>query len=230
MSTGHRGAYIRGVENLREDDGVDAGLVSDCLVNNCGHLYDAHHGHIVNFTAEDSSDVLSQTEPSEVEWRLIERWPFNMIRAVDGGSATVVYRLGFFRDGGSGDVYVGVRIGTDRIEPFLGDARAYQATDSTSSTSPTVTRGTLYVPAAVIDSRHPGMVLTGPANGAGFPARSGYVRSAWFEVWCLFDGSKPTVSLSSVMARQYARQPESLILTEGGEVILTEGGEYLIEE
>lgn len=230
MSTSFRGHYVRGIAELRQDDGVDAGIVSDALVNNVQHLYDAHHGHIVNEVTETGATPLQHPEPSAVEWRLVGRWPFWMIRAVDGGSATVVYRLGIYRDGGSGTIYVGARIGTARVEPFLGDTRTYQATHSTTSTTAEVVRGTLYLTPEAMASRHPGMVLGGPSGGAGFPARSAWVRDAYFELWCMFDGSKPAVAISSVMARQYYRHGPETIDTEAGDAIETEGGSSLLME
>jgi hypothetical protein len=206
MSTGFRGAYIRGIENLRQDDGVDAGLVSDALVNNCGHLFDAHHGHIVNVVSETGlADALHHPDPSSTSWRLLARWPFNLIRApIDGGSAKVVYRLGIYRSGGAGTIYVGVRIGSTRVEPFTNVARTYSTSHSTTNTTPTTFSGSLYVSAENLDARHPGLVVSGDAAGA-FPPRAATIREAWFELWCLFAGTKPTVRVSSVMARQFAR-------------------------
>lgn len=210
MSTGFRGGYIRGISSvLREDDGVDAGGVSDQLVNNVGHLYDAHHGHIVNIVSETGlPETLFHNDPSSVLWYLLGRWPFNMVRAPDGGSANVVYRLKFYRDGGAGTVYVGARIGRHRVEGFsdytAAPFRSYQASHSTTATTPTAASGTLYTTAANIDERHPLIELSGAAAGA-FPARSARVRLAWFELWCLYSGTKSTIRVSSLMARQFVR-------------------------
>ena len=206
MSTGFRGAYIRGVASqLREDDGVDAGAVSDCLINNAGHLYDAHHPHIVNIvSATGLTNALRQDEPSAYEYRLIDRWPFRMIIASDGGSAKVVYRFKGYRSGGSGNSLFGIRIGTDAIAPFLNGTHTYQAQHTIAGTSPTLATGTLYVRPEVMPTRHPEIAMSG-SYVVGAETGSGYFRRAWFEVWCLMDGTKPSIRVSSIMARQFVR-------------------------
>lgn len=206
MSTGFRGAFIRGVASqLRQDDGVDAGAASDCLVNNVGHIYDAHHPHIVNFVSEVGlANALRQDEPSAYEYRLIDRWPFRLITAADGGSANIVYRFKGYRSGGSGNSIFGIRIGTSSIARFLSETRTYQASHTIAGTTPTAASGVLYVRHEGM-TRYPEVTMSGAYAGSGAPAGSGPVRLAWFEVWCLMDGTKPSIRVSSLMARQFVR-------------------------
>lgn len=228
MSTAFRGGYVRGITSvLGEDDPVDAASVSDLLVNNAGHLFDAHHSHIVNVTTmTGGSAPFTQSEPNQLYYVLVARWPFEPIEQADGGSALVVYRIGFRRSGGSGQITIGVRIGTtESRDPFIGsDVSAYQSTHATTLTTTTATRGELYVPASRFNERHP----LGVASGG--LAQS---RGAFFEVWCIHSGSKPTVQLTSVMARQYLRAipaVENAVLREDSSYVLREDGTSVLRE
>lgn len=227
MSTSFRGGYVRGVTALLgQDDGVDAGAASDYLVGNAGHIFDAHHSHIVNIcTVAGGTAVLRQSEPNSVYYVLAERWWFEPIEQSDGGSAKVVYRIGFKRTGGTGSVTIGVRInpvGSDR-SVFLPIASAMQNTHTTTSTTGEIVRGELYVPADVFATRYP---LTVDDTGA-------LRRAAFFEVWCIHAGTKPTVDLTSIMARQYLRVPATdanAVLREDSAYVLREDGSYVLRE
>lgn len=198
MSTSFRSGYVRGIQGLlSEDDGVDAGTVSDLLVANTQHLYDAHHSHIVNVTTTTGGTAIQQTEPNSVYYVLVGRWAYEPIEARDGGSSKVVYRISYRRSGGSGSITIGVRLGTIRIDPFFTLTSETQDEHTMSSTTAEIVRGELYVPSARFSS-----------DFAGFPDGSGsgaLRRTAFFEVWCKHSGSQPTVEVLSVMARQYVR-------------------------
>lgn len=198
MSTSFRSGYVRGIQGLlSEDDGVDAGTVSDLLIANTQHLYDAHHSHIVNIVTPTGGTPLRQTEPNSVYYVLVGRWAYEPIEARDGGSSKVVYRIRYRRSGGSGSITIGVRLGTIRLDPFFDGTSETQDSHTMSSTTAETVRGELYVPSA--------RFLTDFAplpDGTGSGATR---RVAHFEVWCKHSGSKPTVELLSVMARQYVR-------------------------
>lgn len=228
MSTSYREGYVRGIgAHLDASDGVDAAAVSDLLVNNCGALFDTHHSHIVNIvTTTGGEPPAALTEPNTAYYVLVGRWPFEPIEQFDGGSALVPYRIGFRRDGGSGSITIGVRIGTQSREPFRAEDHAYEATHTTTSTTTEVVRGTLYVPAEVFNTRHPlGRYSTGESAGAGEPEESPLVRQASFEVWAIHTGTKPTVALDSVHARQVARAFGGV-----GGIELREDGDYELRE
>jgi len=191
MSTSFRSGYVRGIDGLlSEDDGADAGTVSDLLVANTQHLYDAHHSHIVNIvTPTGGTPTLRQTEPNSIYYVLVGRWAYEPIEARDGGSSKVVYRISYRRSGGSGSITIGVRLGTIRIDPFFTLTSETQDEHTMSSTTAEIVRGELYVPSARFSSDFTGALR----------------RTAYFEVWCKHSGSKPTVEVLSVMARQYVR-------------------------
>lgn len=226
MSTAFRGGYVRGITSfLGEDDPCDAASVSDLLINNAGHLFDAHHSHIVNVTTLTGGTApVRQTEPNPIYYVLCAKWPFQPIEQSDGGSAKVVYRIGYRRSGGSGQITIGVRIGTsDSTDRFRGEVSAFADTHTTTLSTTTTARGELYVPAARFNERHPLAV-----NGAG-----SLQRTAYFEIWCLHNGSKPTVELTSIMARQYLRTipaPENFVLREDSTYVLREDGANVLRE
>jgi hypothetical protein len=171
-----------------------------------GHLYDAHHSHIVNIVSEAGlANALRQDEPSAFTFRLIDRWPFRMIVAADGGSANIVYRFKGYRSGGSGNSIFGVKIGTDRVETYLYGTHSCQALHTIAGTTPVEATGTLYVRPGQIDSRHPEIDTSGAYLGSGTAAGTGRMRRGWFELWCMMDGTKPSIRVSSVHARQFVR-------------------------
>lgn len=229
MSTAFRGGYVRGIGGvLAQDDALDAASTSDLLVNNLGHLFDAHHSHIVNVTTLTGGTApVRQTEPNPIYYVLVARWPFEPIEQSDGGSAKVIYRIGYRRSGGSGQITIGVRIGvhsTVSSEWFSGEVSAYADTHTTTLSTTTTTRGELYVPADRFAERFP--LTVNPAGGA-------LARTAYFEVWCIHSGSKPTVELTSVMARQYLRTipaPENYVLREDSTYVLREDGTNVLRE
>lgn len=227
MSTSFRGGYVRGVTALLgADDGVDAGAVSDLLVGNAGHIFDAHHSHIVNIcTLSGGTAVVRQTNPNSLSYTMMGRWWFEPIEQSDGGSAKVVYRIGFRRSGGRGAVTIGVRIqpiGSDRAA-FLPIASAAQNTHTTTSATGEVVRGELYVPAEQFTTRYP----------LGTDDVGALRRSAFVEVWCTHSGLKPTIELKSVMARQFLRVPATdanAVLREDSAYVLREDGSYVLRE
>lgn len=200
MSTSFRSGYVRGIDGLlSEDDGADAGTVSDLLVANTQHLYDAHHSHIVNIvTPTGGTPTLRQTEPNSIYYVLVGRWAYEPIEARDGGSSKVVYRISYRRSGGSGSITIGVRLGTIRLDPFFTLTSETQNEHTMSSTTAETVRGELYVPSARFSSD-----FTWLPDGSGSGALR---RTAHFEVWCKHSGSQPApVEVLSVMARQYVR-------------------------
>lgn len=209
MSTGHRGAYIRGIDTLlRQDDGVDAGASQDCIANNLGHLWDCSHPTIVSIvTAAGLASAMRQDEPSAVQYLLVGRWPFVPWVQADGGSAKVIYRLGGYRSGGSGSVTFGLRIGTASIRPFLTSTSVMQATHTTSLTTVTTWSGSLYIPPAVMASTFVPQLISGSYSGSGTASEGVMLRTAWLELWCIYSGSKPSVRVSSLHARQMWRAP-----------------------
>lgn len=213
MSTGHRGAYIRGISTLLDaDTGVDAAGATDCVINNLGHLYDASHPHIVNLvTAAGLNSALRQDDPSPHYYKPIDRWPFPLWLARDGSSAKVVYRIKVYRSGESGSsVTIGVRIGVGggARTPFFDVTSPTQATHTTSSTTPVAFSGVLYLPSERVESAHPPRIYSGGYAGSGTTGSGVPSRQAWFELWCTYTGSKskPSVRVSSVHARQYWRE------------------------
>jgi hypothetical protein len=226
MSTSFRSGYVRGIEGLlSEDDGVDAGFVSDLLVANTQHLYDAHHSHIVNIvTPTGGTPTLRQTDPNSVYHVLVGRWAYEPIEARDGGSSKVVYRIRYRRSGGSGSITIGVRIAPIRIGPFFALTSETQNEHTMSSTTAETVRGELYVPGARFASD---FALRPDGSGSG-----ALRRTAHFEVWCSHSGSKPTVELLSVMARQYVRidGTTNYELREDGSYELREDGGIELRE
>jgi len=225
MSTSFRDGYVRGIQGLlSEDDGVDAGLVSDLLVANTQHLYDAHHSHIVNITTTTGGTAIQQTESNSVYYVLVGRWAYEPIEARDGGSSKVVYRIRYRRSGGSGSITIGVRLGTIRLDPFFDGTSETQNTHTMSSTTAETVRGELYVPSARFASD---FALLPDGTGSGAQRRTAYV-----EVWCTHLGSKPTVELLSVMARQYVRidGTTNYELREDGSYELREDGGIELRE
>lgn len=199
--TGFRNGYVRGIASqLREGDGVDAGAVSDCVVNNLVHLYEATRPHIVNFVSDAAlTSALRQDEPNASYFVLLGRWPFPLHIEEDGGSANVVYRFKGYRSGGSGDVTFGVRLGTQTtLRPFTTGASVTQAEHTTGATTPTAFSGTLYIPPAVVATWHRPILFGDGSAAIG-------VRLAWFEVWVLMLGAKPSIRISSMHARQFRR-------------------------
>lgn len=227
MSTSFRDGYVRGIDGLlSEDDGADAGTVSDLLVASTQHLYDAHHSHIVNIvTPTGGTPTLRQTEPNSIYYVLVGRWAYEPIEARDGGSSKVVYRISYRRSGGSGSITIGVRLGTIRLDPFFTLTSETQNEHTMSSTTAETVRGELYVPSARFSSD-----FTWLPDGSGSGALR---RAAYFEVWCKHSGGKPTVEVLSVMARQYLRTipaPENYVLREDSTYVLREDGTNVLRE
>lgn len=223
MSTSFRDGYVRGIQGLlSEDDGVDAGLVSDLLVANTQHLYDAHHSHIVNVTTTTGGTAIQRTEPNSVYYVLVGRWAYEPIEARDGGSSKVVYRIRYRRSGGSGSITIGVKLSPVRLSPFFDGTSETQNTHTMSSTTAETVRGELYVPSARFASDY-----------ASLPdGTEALRRGAFFEVWCTHSGSKPTVELLSIMARQYVRidGTTNYELREDGSYELREDGGIELRE
>lgn len=206
MSTGFRGAYIRGIDTtLRQDDGVDAGAVSDCLVNNVGHLYDSHHAHIVNWVSRKGYTVpLSVTPGMTTLPALLCRYPFRLIEAADGGSSKIVYRFKGYRIGGAGDVDFVIRIASADIRyPSSYGTVSWQSVHTISATAATEATGSLYVPASHIDE------ITPAADHfwrGGLGAGPG--RLAWLELWAYTpDDDTTEAAVESLHARQFWRSP-----------------------
>lgn len=206
MSTGFRGAYIRGVDSiLRQDDGVDAGAVSDCLVNNVGHLYDSHHAHIANWTSLKGYATPMKVTPGLTTLpALLCRYPFRVIEAADGGSAKIVYRFKGYRINGSGDVDYVIRVASGAIRyPSSSGTVSWQATHTISATTATEATGSLYVPASHIDEVAP----VGDPMWMGGPS-AGPARLAWLELWAYTpDDATSEAAVESFHARQFWRAP-----------------------
>lgn len=227
MSTSFRDGYVRGIDGLlSEDDGADAGTVSDLLVASTQHLYDAHHSHIVNIvTPTGGTPTLRQTEPNSIYYVLVGRWAYEPIEARDGGSSKVVYRISYRRSGDPVGITIGVRLGTIRIDPFFTLTSETQNEHTMSSTTAETVRGELYVPSARFSSD-----FTWLPDGSGSGALR---RTAYLEVWCKHSGNKPTVEVLSVMARQYLRTipaPENYVLREDSTYVLREDGTNVLRE
>jgi len=138
MPTSEHAGYVRGEDNLRALDFVDAGLVRDCLINNVNHLFDQAHPCIVSMcTQAGSTDYLRPTTPVVDEFVLVARWGF---RVIAGPRTRAVYRIRVLRSGGSGAVgwLFNVRpVNRDVRTPVDPAASAATHYHSTSATTPT---------------------------------------------------------------------------------------------
>lgn len=144
MPTSEHSGYVRGEDNLRAKDFVDAGLVRDCLVNNANHLFDEAHPCVVSLcTQAGSTDYLKPPTPVVDEFVLVGRWAF---RVIAGPRTRAVYRIRVLRSGGSGSIgwlftvsptNAATRTPTD---PAATAATHYHSTSATTAT--TLTKGT----------------------------------------------------------------------------------------
>ena len=145
MPTSEHSGYVRGEDNLRAKDFVDAGLTRDCLINNVNHLFDQAHPCIVSMcTQAGSTDYLKPPTPVVDEFVLVGHWVF---RVIAGPRTRAVYRIRVLRSGGSGSIgwlfTVSPTNASARTpaDPAASAATHYHSTSATTATTLTKSAG-----------------------------------------------------------------------------------------